>query len=678
LEFFKILSRGKVLLEMKQVVFTFIMLLSFGIFAFSIRRLFRYLAVGKAENRTDHIGLRIKKTLAIAIGQKKLFREPLAGFMHAFIFWGFLVLLAAVAEAIGEGLIPGFSFRFLGGLYKPLVFMEELFSILVVLGVLTALIRRYIFKPARLDYSLHAQIDATAILCTIFLIIVSLIGQNAARSALAGAENGRFLSGALVPWFVSFGSETNTIVFETFWWAHILLILGFLNYLPYSKHCHVLTSVPNVFLSSLDPPGQLKPINFEAEGVEKFGASDVEDLTWKQLLDGYTCTECGRCSDACPANSTGKSLSPRKIMTDIRKRTEEKGRMLGGKKIVHVPEGQKDPAEKKLLHDYVTAGELFACTTCMACMEECPVMNEHVPAIVEMRRSLVLMESNFPPEVQSVFKNLETNFSPWAFPPSARTDWAEGLDIPLAAQAPDAEILFWVGCAGAFDERYKKVTKAFAGLMKKAGIRFAILGSEEKCTGDSARRLGNEYLAQMLMKENIATLNAYKVKKIVTSCPHCFNTLKNEYPQFGGTYEVLHHTEFLMSLIREGKLKAEKGNVGRITYHDSCYLGRYNGMYSEPREILQSIDGIGLVEMKHSRSKGFCCGAGGGRMWMEETEGTRVNEKRIEQALACKPDTVATACPFCMTMLEDGLKVKEASETVKVKDVAELLLDSMR
>jgi Fe-S oxidoreductase len=365
-------------------------------------------------------------------------------------------------------------------------------------------------------------------------------------------------------------------------------------------------------------------------------------------------------------------------MTDIRKRTEEKGRMLGEKKNVHVPEGQKDPAEKKLLHDYVTAGELFACTTCMACMEECPVMNEHVPAIVEMRRSLVLMESNFPPEVQSVFKNLETNFSPWAFPPSARTDWAEGLDIPLAAQAPDAEILFWVGCAGAFDERYKKVTKAFAGLMKKAGIRFAILGSEEKCTGDSARRLGNEYLAQMLMKENIATLNAYKVKKIVTSCPHCFNTLKNEYPQFGGTYEVLHHTEFLMSLIREGKLKAEKGNVGRITYHDSCYLGRYNGMYSEPREILQSIDGIGLVEMKHSRSKGFCCGAGGGRMWMEETEGTRVNEKRIEQALACKPDTVATACPFCMTMLEDGLKVKEASETVKVKDVAELLLDSMR
>ena len=664
---------------MKQAVFSFVLVIAFGIFAFSIRRFFQHLAIGKADNRTDHIGLRIKKMFTIAIGQKKLFREPLAGFMHAFIFWGFLVLLAAILEAIGEGLMPGFSIRFLGVLYQPLVFMEELFSILVLLGVITALIRRHITKPARLDYSLHAQLDATAILCAIFMIMISMIGQNAARGALTEAENGRFLSGALIPWFSSFAPETNAVLFETFWWIHILLVFGFLNYLPCSKHCHVLTSVPNVFLSSLDPPGQLKPINFEAEGVEKFGASDADDLTWKQLLDGYTCTECGRCSDSCPAHSTGKLLSPRKIMTDIRKRTEEKGRMLDrGRKNIRVLEGQKHPAEKTLLHDYISAKELFACTTCMACMEECPVMNEHVPAIVEMRRSLVLMESNFPPEVQNVFKNLETNFSPWAFPPSARTDWAEGLDIPLMAQAPDAEILFWVGCAGAFDERYKKVTKSFAGLMKKAGIRFAILGSEEKCTGDSARRLGNEYLAQMLMKENIATLNTYRVKKIVTSCPHCFNTLKNEYPQFGGTYEVLHHTEFLMNLIREGKLKVGNGDVGRITFHDSCYLGRYNNIYKQPREILQSIKGINLVEMEHSRSKAFCCGAGGGRMWMEETEGTRVNEKRTEQALTCKPGTIATACPFCLTMLEDGLKAKEAAEAVKVKDVAELLSESIR
>ncbi len=278
---------------MKQAVFSFVLVIAFVMFTFSIRRLFQHLGLGKTENRTDHIGVRIKKMLIIAIGQKKLFREPLAGFMHAFIFWGFLVLLAAVVEAVGEGLIPGFSLRFLGIFYRPLVFMEELFSVLVLLGVVTALIRRHIVKPARLDYSLHAQIDATAILCTIFMIMISMLGQNAARGALTAPENGRFLSSSLIPWFASFGSETNTILFDTFWWTHIVLILGFLNYLPYSKHCHVLTSVPNVFLSSLDPPGQLKPINFEAEGVEKFGASDVDDLTWKQLLDGYTCTECG-------------------------------------------------------------------------------------------------------------------------------------------------------------------------------------------------------------------------------------------------------------------------------------------------------------------------------------------------------------------------------------------------
>jgi Fe-S oxidoreductase len=659
---------------MKQIVFALVLFLSFGLFGFSIKRLFRFLAMGKAENRTDHIGLRLKKTLTIAMGQSKLFREPVAGFMHAFIFWGFIVLLAAIGEAIGQGLIPGFSLEFLGVLYQPLLFVEEFFIILVLLGVGTALVRRYIIKTPRLDYSSHAQVEATTILCTIFMIMLCMVGQNAARGALGSIDGGRFLSGLFIPLFSSFGPETNTLLYEIFWWMHILLVLGFLNYLPYSKHCHILTSVPNTFLSSLNPPGALKPINFEVEGAEKFGASDVDDLTWKQLLDGYTCTECGRCTANCPANSTGKALSPRKIMTDIRKRVDEKGKFLdGGRKPSVVPEGRKQPGEMTLLHDYVSADELFACTTCMACMQECPVMNEHVPAIVEMRRSLVLMESNFPPEVQTVFRNLETNFSPWAFPPSARTDWAEGLDIPLIGQAPDTEILFWVGCAGAFDERYKKVTKAFAGLMKKAGIRFAILGSEEKCTGDSARRLGNEYLAQMLMKENIATLNGHNVKKIVTTCPHCFNTLKNEYPQFGGTYEVVHHAEFLMSLIREGKLKAEKEDVERITYHDSCYLGRYNDIYDQPREILQSIKGVDLVEMDRSYSKGFCCGAGGGRMWMEEKEGTRVNENRAEQALACKPNTIATACPFCMTMLEDGLKTKEASETVKVKDIAELL-----
>jgi Fe-S oxidoreductase len=365
-------------------------------------------------------------------------------------------------------------------------------------------------------------------------------------------------------------------------------------------------------------------------------------------------------------------------MTDIRHRVAEKGPLLlNDDKADDVKEVDKNHLENTLLHKYITAEELFACTTCMACMQECPVNNEHIPAIVELRRSLVLMESNFPPEVQVVFKNLETNFSPWAFPASARADWAEGMNIPHMSQAQDAEILFWVGCAGAFDARYTKVTQAFAQLMQKAGIKFAILGTEEKCTGDSARRIGNEYLAQMLIKDNIATLNGYQVKKIVTTCPHCFNTLKNEYPQFGGNYEVVHHTDFLLHLIKEGKLKITKGETAKLTFHDSCYLGRYNDIYDQPRSILETIPGLNTIEMKRSKSKGFCCGAGGGRMWMEETAGKRVNIERTEEALALKPDVIGTACPFCMTMLEDGLKDKEAADAVKVKDLAEILLASV-
>jgi Fe-S oxidoreductase len=659
----------------KTIIFAIVLFSAFMAFGISLRRMIALISIGKPEDRLDHIGKRFKKMLAVAIGQTKLFREPVAGLMHAFIFWGFLVLLSSVLEAIGEGLVPGFSFRCIGILYQPLVFFQDIFAGLVILGISIALYRRYILRPKRLQGDRHAQIDATVILFTIFLIMVSLLGQNAVRIQLGTFDEGRVLSAALSSLLALPNASANHLLFEVYWWIHIVLVLGFLNYLPYSKHAHVLTSVPNVFLTSLKPLGALNPINLEAEGIEKFGAMDVDDLTWKQLLDGFTCTECGRCSSVCPANTTGKLLSPKKIMTDIRHRTVEKGKLIiHGTGEITAKEGEKNPFENTLLNNYITPQELFACTTCMACMQECPVNNEHIPAIVELRRSLVLMESNFPQEVQIVFKNLETNFSPWAFPASSRADWAEGMNIPSMSQVQDAEILFWVGCAGAFDARYTKVTQAFAKLMQKAGIKFAILGTEEKCTGDSARRIGNEYLAQMLMKDNITTLNNYNVKKIVATCPHCFNTLKNEYPQFGGNYEVVHHTDFLVKLINEGKLKVTKEEVATVTFHDSCYLGRYNDIYDQPREILDSLPGVHMVEMKRSRSKGFCCGAGGGRMWMEEHEGKRVNMERTEEALAVNPDIIGTACPFCMTMLEDGVKDKEAVEKVKVKDIAEMLL----
>ena len=665
-------------MTMKAIIFAIILLSAFGLFGLSLRRMIELISIGKPENRLDHLPQRFKKMLSVAIGQSKLFREPIPGLMHALIFWGFLVLLTSVLEAIGEGLFPGFTFGFLGRLYPPLQFCQDLFAGLVITGICIALYRRTILRPKRLQVDRHAQLDAFAILCTIFLIMLSLLGQNAVRLQQKLPSGNHFLSAVLVPILTSSNLSTNNLLFEIYWWMHIILVLGFMNYLPYSKHAHILTSVPNVLLSSLKPKGALTPIDLEAEGVEKFGASDVEDLTWKQLLDGFTCTECGRCSDACPANITGKLLSPKKIMTDIRHRVTEKGPLLlNGDKSDSVKEGELIPLDNTLLHHYITSEELYACTTCMACMQECPVNNEHIPAIVELRRSLVLMESDFPQEVQVVFKNLETNFSPWAFPAAARADWAEGMNIPQMSQALDAEILFWVGCAGAFDARYTKVTQAFATLMKKAGIKFAILGTEEKCTGDSARRIGNEYLAQMLMKDNIATLNGYNVKKIVTTCPHCFNTLKNEYPQFGGNYEVVHHTEFLLHLIKEGKLKITKGEAAKLTFHDSCYLGRYNDIYDQPRKIFETIPDLQRTEMKRSKSKGFCCGAGGGRMWMEESADKRVNVKRTEEALALKPDIIGTACPFCMTMLEDGLKEKEATDVVKVRDLAEIVLASV-
>lgn len=665
-------------MPLKNILFAIVLLIAFIGFGFSLRKMIAMIAIGKPENRSAKIWLRVKNVFVVALGQKKIFREKWAGFMHAFIFWGFLILLSSIIEAIGEGLVSEFSLRFLGGIYDPLIFMQELFAGLVIIGVSIALFRRYVVRPKRLQGDHHSMIDATVILFTILMIMVSFLGQNATRMQLTSHEETRFLSILLSSYLTSTDISTNQVLFEIYWWIHIILVLGFLNYLPYSKHAHILTSIPNVFLTSLESNGTLKPINFETEGVGKFGATDVEDLTWKQILDGFTCTECGRCNSACPANTTGKLLSPKKIMMDIRRRVVEKSKILLNKATATLNnESKKTILENTLLHKHITSEELFACTTCMSCMQECPVNNEHIPVIVELRRSLVLMESNFPPEVQAVFKNLETNYNPWAFPPSSRAEWAEGMNIPLLSQTQDVEVLFWVGCAGSFDARYRKVSEAFAKLMQKAGIKFGILGPEEKCTGDSARRIGNEYLAQMLMKENVETLKRYNIKKIVTACPHCFNTLKNEYSQFGWNCDVVHHSEYLLKLIKERRLKISKPEKAKITFHDSCYLGRYNNIYEEPREVLKTIPGIDLKELSRSKSRGFCCGAGGGRMWMEEKEGKRVNIERTEEVLSLNPDIVGTACPFCMTMLEDGVKDKEATEKVKVKDIAEILIDAI-
>lgn len=664
-------------MTLKNFVFIVFFIASISFFVFSAKRLISFLLLGQKENRFERIGERLKKVFTVAIAQTKILREP-AGILHVLIFWGFLLFLFAVLESILQGFSSPINFEWLGYFYSILTFTQDVFGALVIWAVIFSLGRRFILRVPRLMVDKHGMRDAAFILTLILFVVLAMFGQNIAHVAknnfmLASFEVRPF-SLPMAKMFYSMDTASAGNMYEIFWWLHIVFVFGFLNYLPYSKHLHVLTSIPNVFFSKLDDKKGLKKINLEDETLEYYGADDVQKLTWKQLLDGYTCTECGRCTSVCPAANSGKTLSPRKIVTDIRKRTFDKAPLM----IAGQTEGEV--FDNTLVHHYITDKELWQCTTCGACVQECPVMIEHVDAIVEMRRHLVLTESEFPAELNNVFKSLESNGTPWVFNQADRALWAEGLNIKSMAEDPAGDILFWVGCAGSFDARYKKVSVAFARLMQKAGVNFRILGIEEKCNGDTARRLGNEYLAQQLVQENVETLNGYGVKKIVTACPHCFNSLKNEFNQFGGNFEVVHHTEMISEFLSSGKiqLKDATTKTRKVTYHDSCYLGRYNGVYEEPRTSLAKINGLELVEMKRNKSRGFCCGAGGGRMFLEDVEGGRINEERTREAIATDVDTIASACPFCMTMLTDGVKAHDKTEEVQVKDIAEIVLENSK
>ncbi len=665
-------------MELKNIIFILVFIATFGFFTYSVKNLILDLKVAKKkDDRFDNIPTRIGRVLKIAFGQSKLLRDPVAGALHFMIFWGFMIFLLAVLESIIQGFYTPFTFAFIGPVYSVITFIQEIFDVLVIIVVLLSLYRRFVIKVPRLNVDKHGKYDAAFILILIMVVCISMLGLNAsliAQNNFTIHENEyRPISAFLSKIFFAGPSETTMLFYEFFWWTHIIVVFSFLNYLPYSKHLHVLSSIPNVFFANLDPiRNTLKPINLEDENAESFGAADIEQLSWKQLLDGYTCTECGRCTSVCPANTVGKSLSPREIIVEIRKRTKDKAPLL----VEGKSEGEV--FEKTLVHDYIPDIALWECTTCMACVQECPVMIEHLDSIVDMRRDLVLTESQFPSNLNNVFKSLETNFTPWSFNSADRAEWAEGMNIKTMAEDPNGEILFWVGCAGSFDDRYKKVTKAFATIMQKAGVNFRILGTEEKCNGDTARRLGNEYLAQTLMKENIEVLNNYGVKKIVTACPHCFHSLKNEYPQFGGNFEVKHHTQFIDELISSGKLTIKNSAENhKVTYHDSCYLGRYNEVYDAPRKSLNRISGFDFVEMDRNKSRGFCCGAGGGRMFLEDEEGGRINEERTREALETNADTIASACPFCMTMITDGVKHFDKNEEVFVKDIAEIILENI-
>ena len=688
-----------------QLIFSILFIAAVAMFVFNIRKVIRNINLGRDLKINDRKGERWKQMILVAFGQKKMFKRPLPALLHFVLYAGFIIINVELLEIVTDGLFG--THRVLAHLvpinfYNFIIAGFEVLAFLVLVGCVVFLCRRYVARIPRFwnkEMTKWPRTDATIILFTEIILMSLFLKMNAADSILQsrGSEHyfkaGLFpVSQFIIPFLNGFSDETLFILERTCWWGHIVGVFFFLNYIIWSKHFHILLAFPNVWYAKLTAKGEFTSLASVTNEVKlmldpnasvtpdmnpgKFGAKDVTDLSWKQLMDAYSCTECGRCTSACPANITGKLLSPRKIMMDTRDRLEEVGRNID-KHGIDFTDG------KSLLGNYITEEELWACTSCNACVEECPVLIDPLSIIIDLRRNLFMEESKAPAELTGMMSNIENNGAPWKFSPSDRMLWAEGLDIPMlsdvVAKGEEAEILFWIGCAGSFDDRYKGVIRSFAKILNDTKIKFAVLGLEETCTGDPAKRAGNEFLAQMQAMQNITTLNNYGVKKIVTACPHCFNTLKNEYPALGGNYEVLHHSSFLQTLIAEGKLVMKEDNPLKgkaITFHDSCYLGRANEVYEAPRQLIESFK-ADLREMKKCKTNGLCCGGGGAQVFKEESPGNkRVSVERTEQIMETGASIVAVGCPFCMTMLDDGIKQKNQEENIKVKDIAELIAEA--
>lgn len=642
----------------------FFILIALIIFLWGVYRRTRLWRIGGKDDRSGNMWIRIKTLLVDGIAHRRILQELYPGSIHLMIFLGFMVPLIIVV-------LTQFMFTLPSAVAKPISFALDSIALFAVVGLLLVLFHRYITRPSRLD---NRPDDLVVLILILFILMTGLILESLRLSVIGKdvqtwAPVGNILAAMLNS--VGLGTNTKGLLAMVVFRVHFFLVLVTIAYIPYSKLFHIISSPMNMLFRSFKPKGILSHLDLEDEEAESFGVSNIEEFTWKQLLDLDACTRCGRCQDHCPAYITEKPLSPKKFIVDLKEYFH-----LRAPKILEA-KGKESDSEKALplTGKIIEEDVLWACTTCRSCQEHCPVFVEHVDKLVDMRRHQVLMESQFPEELTAAFRGLEKNSNPWGLGYDARVDWVKELDVPIMSEiiGEDIEYLFYVGCIRSYDDRNKKVAVSMTRILKHLGVKFAILGMEEGCCGDPARRVGNEYLYQILAQTNIETFNRYKIKKILTTCPHCYNTIRNEYAQLGFKCEVVHHVQFLQENIKNARLKLEHPLDRRLTYHDPCYLGRYSGMYEPPREVLKSIRALDLKEMKRSRIDSLCCGGGGGWMWMDEKIGKRMNIQRLEDALTTKPDWIATACPFCVTMFDDAIKDKNRGDDLRIWDIIELV-----
>ncbi len=665
------------------------------LFTYLVKTRIAYIKLGKKVEFDQKVKERLHKIWVNVFGQKKLLKDKKSGIIHVLFFYGFILVQFGAIDFIIKGLVPGAHLP-LGPLYSGFTFFQEIVTLLILIAVFWAFYRRYIEKLVRLKRDFKAGL----VLIFIGGLMLSVLFGNGMSMIWHGEETtwSEPVASLIASAFQWVGGTGAAVLFYVAWWVHLLILLTFLVYVPQSKHAHLIAGPVNVFFSRLSKP-KLEKINFEDETQESFGVGKIEDFKQTQLIDLYACVECGRCTNMCPATGTGKMLSPMDLILKLRDHLTEKGAVVTskapwvptfafkhtrGNQLAFAAQGVKEQAAAlempSLIGDVITEEEIWACTTCRNCEDQCPVMNEHVDKIIDLRRYLVLTEGKMNPDAQRAMTNIERQGNPWGLNRKEKENWRElreDVHIPTVKEMQKAgeefEYLFWVGSMGSFDNRSQKIALAFARLLNEAGVKFAILGNKEKNSGDTPRRLGNEFLFQELATNNIAEFEKAGVKKIVTIDPHAYNTFKNEYPDFGFEAEVYHHTELLAKLVEEGRLVPKYEVNETVTFHDSCYLGRYNEVYEQPRNILRAIPGVKLVEMERNRETGMCCGAGGGLMWMEETTGNRINVARTEQALAVNPTVISSGCPYCLTMLTDGTKAKEVEDKVATYDIAELL-----